>query len=557
MRMTSPALAFLVVACAWLPLDAQEPSVQERVDAVFAGLDSTRSPGCAISVVKGGDVVLARGYGMANLDHGVPIRSDTVFHVASVSKEFTAAAIALLALDGALSLDDTVQQHLPWVPEFEYPITIRNLVHHNSGLRDQWELLNMAGWRYSEDLITNDDVEYMIRLQRDLNFPPGDRYLYSNTGYTLMGMIVEAVSGQTLRDFTSERIFEPLGMTRTHFRDDFSEIVEGQAYGYDGDLADGGFGLSVTNFDTVGATSLLTTVEDMARWDRNFIDPVVGGPDFLDMIHQRGRLNSAEAQDYAFGLVHGTHRGLPTVGHGGADAGYRSRFVRFPEQGYSFVVLCNLAQAEPASLALQVAGIYLEDYLEPAAETVVAGADAVPLGEQEAARLEGAYWYEEEGAVVRVARGDDGLQLSLVGQQAGLLHLGDGRFYARDIDVMARFEPADGAVEQMTFWAVGDEQDIETAKRMEAPDESLAADDFTGTYASPELPVTYHVEHGDKGLMIRWLKVAPSVLSLVARDTMVDEQERTLRFRRDTEGKVVGFSMDAGRIRNFRFERLK
>ena len=344
-----PLIASTVGALwACFPLFAQQPepppSLEARVDGVFSRWDTTNSPGCAVSAVKDGEVVYAQGYGMANLDHDVPIRTDTVFHVASVSKEFTAASIALLVLEGQLSLDDPVQQHLPWVADFGHTITIRNLVHHTSGMRDQWSLLGMSGWRYAQDRITNDDVTYLIKQQRDLNFTPGERFLYSNTGYTLMALIVEQVSGQSLRAFTTERIFKPLGMARTHFRDDFSEIVKDQAFGYRWDNAKNAFHTSVTNFDTVGATSLLTTVGDMARWDGNFIDPVVGGHSFLDLMHQRGTLNSGEEQDYAFGLEHGTYRGLRTVGHSGGDAGYRAHFVRFPDQGYSFVTLCNLAQ---------------------------------------------------------------------------------------------------------------------------------------------------------------------------------------------------------------------
>ena len=231
MRLVATTITALL-ACTPLHSQETEPSVEVRVDEVFARWDTTNSPGCAVAVVKDGTIAYSHGYGMANLDHDVPIRTDTVFHVASVSKEFTAASFALLALEGALSLDDPIQQYLSWVPDFGQKITIRNLVHHNSGMRDQWSLLGMAGWRYSLDRITNADVEYLIKRQQDLNFAPGEQFLYSNTGYTLLGQIVEKVSGQSLREFTTERIFTPLGMTRTHFRDDFSEIVKDQAFGY-------------------------------------------------------------------------------------------------------------------------------------------------------------------------------------------------------------------------------------------------------------------------------------------------------------------------------------
>ena len=552
----------VIALCACLPLFAQEPepapSLEARVDVVFSRWNSTNSPGCAVSVVKDGTIVYAQGYGMANLDHDVPIRTDTVFHVASVSKEFAAAAIALLSLERKLSLDDPIQKHLPWVADFGHEITIRNLVHHNSGLRDQWSLLGMSGWRYSKDQITNDDVIYLIERQRDLNFVPGDRYLYSNTGYTLMGLIVKKVSGQTLREFTTERIFKPLGMTRTHFRDDFSAIVKDQAFGYRWDDDTKTFHTSVTNFDTVGATSLLTTVEDMARWDRNFIDPVVGGQAFLDLMHQRGILNDGEPQDYAFGLVHGTYRGLPTVGHGGSDAGYRSHFVRFPDQGYSFVTLCNLAQTNPGRLARDVADFYLEEYLESVTEETAAEMKPVALTDDAMARIEGTYLSENLAIVLRVQRDEEALRLSFGGRPFEMIHTGDGRFGIPEMGRAMRFEPATGAVERVRFWLVGEEDDAESALRLALSQIGEAAlQEFVGDYTSPELPVTYHIDLKEGQLTIHWLKRAPQPLTPVTADWLAGDDVGSLRFRRDTSGQIAGFTLDSGRVRNFRFERGK
>ncbi len=247
---------------------AGESALTSRVDAIFKDFDSASSPGCAVAAYQGERIVYKRAYGMANLDHDVRLTPASVFHVASVSKQFTAAAILLLAQEGKLSLDDEVRKHIPELPDFGHRITIRHLAHHTSGIRDQWSLLGLAGWRYSRDLITDDDVLELLARQKDLNFVPGERHLYSNSGYTLMAMIVSRVSGQSFREFTTERIFKPLGMLNTHFRDNFSEIVKNQAYGYAPER--GTFRLSVTNFDTAGATSLMTTVEDLARWHAQF-----------------------------------------------------------------------------------------------------------------------------------------------------------------------------------------------------------------------------------------------------------------------------------------------
>src|SRR5271170_5968799 len=311
------------------------------VDHIFEQWNKPTSPGCALSVIKDGHIIYKRGYGMADLDHDIPITPETVFHVASISKQFTAAAIILLVQEGKISPDDDVRKYITELPDFGVPITIRQLIHHTSGLRDQWSLLGLAGWRYSLDLITDEDVLDVISRQKELNFMPGAEYVYCNTGFTFLAQIVKRVSGESLREFTVKRIFQPLGMKSTHFRDDHAEIVKHIAYGYVDGEGGANYRLSVTNFDTVGATSLLTTVEDLAHWDENFYHPKVGGTAFLKQQLEDGKLNSGKLIHYAFGLSLGKYRGLPTVGHGGADAGYRADFLRFPEQHFAVACLCN------------------------------------------------------------------------------------------------------------------------------------------------------------------------------------------------------------------------
>src|SRR5690349_8472502 len=203
----------------------------QAIDALFAAEDTSTTPGCALGVVRDGGIVYARGYGLANLEYAIPITPRTIFHVASISKQFTAFAAILLAQEGALSLDDDIRRYLPELPDFGATITPRQLAHHTSGLRDQWELLHLAGWRW-DDVMTTEDILDLARRQRELNFAPGSEYAYCNTGYTLLGQIVARVSGMPFRAFCEQRIFQPLGMRSTHFHDDHTEIVPGRAYSY-------------------------------------------------------------------------------------------------------------------------------------------------------------------------------------------------------------------------------------------------------------------------------------------------------------------------------------
>jgi CubicO group peptidase (beta-lactamase class C family) len=307
--------------------------------------------------------VYSRGYGMANLETGSAITPASIFHVASISKQFAAFSVALLAEDGKLSLDDVIQKYLPEIPVYARPITIRHLIHHTSGLRDQWSLLGMADWR-DDDLITENDVLSIVSRQKEINFLPGDEYIYSNTGYTLLGTIVKRVSGKSLREFSDERIFQPLGMTSTHFHDDHTMVVPGRTSAYE-PRPGGGWAVSIPVFDTYGATSLFTTVADLLKWEQNFAEPKVGSRGLIEKAQQPTTLTSGRPLNYGYGLSIETYRGVRGVGHGGADAGYRSDVVRFPDSGLAVAVLCNASNSGPGGLARKVADILLEKQLAP------------------------------------------------------------------------------------------------------------------------------------------------------------------------------------------------
>ncbi|HJU42141.1 MAG TPA: serine hydrolase domain-containing protein [Vicinamibacterales bacterium] len=535
------AAAFLVLSLAQAP----PPDRAARVDEVFKEFAVAGSPGCTVAVYQDGKAVLSRAYGMANLDHDVRLTPSSVFHVASVSKQFTAAAILLLAQDGKLTLDDDIRKHLPELPDFGKTITIRHLIHHTSGIRDQWSLLGLAGWRYSRDLITDDDVLSLLSRQKELNFTPGERHLYSNSGYTLLAVIVNRVSGKSFREFTDERIFRPLGMTKTHFRDDFAEVVKNQAYGYTRQR--GTFKLSVTNFDTAGATSLLTTAEDLARWDANFQSPVVGGTALVAAMEQRGRLNDGREIDYASGIVHGTYRGLKTINHGGSDAGYRSALLRYPNQRFGVSTLCNLAQANPTQLAQRVAEVYLEDQMQPVTASALDAAPEVPLPAAELSALAGLYWNAREASARRVVFEDGQLKAQSGAQQTTRLKsIGNRRFVFEGAPTLIVFDsgrvtigPEAGPTE--TFERV--EPFAPTPAQLEA---------FAGVYRSDEIEATFRTIIKDGRLRLERLKSAPSELEPLVADTF-SGQPGVIRFTRDASGAVTGFVLEAGRVRGVKF----
>lgn len=366
LRVISPVLALCFAIAT--PLVSQQPLTNAEVaeiDRVFTRFGND-SPGAALAVVRDGEIVYEAGYGLANLEYGVPITPASTFHVASVSKQFAAMSVVLLALEGRVDLDASIREYVPEVPDFGPTITVRHLLNHTSGIRDQWSLLSMAGWR-GQDTKTQDDVLWLISRQRDLNFEPGSEYLYSNSGFTLMAILVERVTGQPMKEFARERIFEPLGMDDTHFHDDIGHIVPGRTYAYSprGD----GFRINIPDFANYGATSLFTNVRDLTKWANNLSQMTVGGAAGIAMLQERGVLNSGETINYALGIQHGSYRGLRTVGHSGSDAGYRAEFRTYPDHGTAIIVLSNVSNGNPGGLARAVANVVLADDLEPAPES--------------------------------------------------------------------------------------------------------------------------------------------------------------------------------------------
>jgi CubicO group peptidase (beta-lactamase class C family) len=353
------AVPSLAAAQAPPPPSGGDASPDARVDAIFAEWDRPDSPGAAVAVVRDGRVVFARGYGMANLEHGVPISRETVFDIASVSKQFAGMAIAMLAREGRVELDAEVQRYLPDVPYFGAPITVRHLLHHTSGLRDWPEAMLASGVRY-EDVISFADIGRMVRRQRELDFAPGAEFLYSNTGYNLLAEIVEAVTGEAFAAWTGRNLFEPLGMRNTHFPDDHRRLVRNRAASYapgpGGELRNVPNGLTA-----LGSSSLHTTIDDLALWVANLADGAVGGPEVLAMMRQRGVLSDGSPTDYGFGLTLGRYRGVPFERHGGAWAGFRTMLIHFPEQRLGVIVLGNLASFRAQDRALEVAEIFLGD----------------------------------------------------------------------------------------------------------------------------------------------------------------------------------------------------
>lgn len=536
-----------------------DTQITTRVDAVFARFDKADSPGCALGVIKDGQIIYKRGYGMSNLEYGIPISPSSIFHIASISKEFTAMAVLMLAQQGKLSLDDDVRKYVSEVPDFGHRITIRNLIHHTSGLRDQWSLLELAGWR-EDDVITEGDILDLVSRQKALNFNPGDEHLYSNTGYTLLAVIVKRVSGQSLREFADANIFKPLGMSRTHFHDDHSMLVKDRTSAYQPRPA-GGLKVSIPVFDTYGATSLFTTVEDMAKWDQNFVDKKVGGEKVIEQMLVPGVLNSGKKLTYAFGLSLGEYKGLKTVGHGGSDAGYRADFIRFPDERFSVVCFCNVSTANPSMLTRRVADIYLADKLkqEPprrAATALPVIPDAEKPTEQELASKAGVYTEPKSETTLRIEM-KDGKLTALLGGGFQLVPVAKERFQVLGAPATVSFEGiTNGHPQRMLVLNDGEKEALvfEYVEVTASPSPAQLVE-FAGAYYSDELDTRYTVIVKDGKLAVRRRKFEDVALVPKSADEFTMSDVGGIRFLRDAQKRVTGFEINAGRVRHLLFSR--
>ena len=558
MSTTHPARGFsrafcFAVAVAVLPLalmaqTVKPAGVESKVDAVFAKWTSS-TPGCAVGVATGGRPVLAKGYGMADLEHDVRISPDSLFEAGSVSKQFTAAAVMLLAREGKLSLDDQVRKYIPELPDYPPPpgittpgygeaspkpqsgeggrvaLTIRHMLNHTSGLRDWGSVAGIAGWPRTTRVHTQAHVLDIVSRQHAVNFTPGTRWSYSNTGFNLAAIIVARVSGWTFPEFTRTRLFMPLGMTHTSWRDDYTRIEKGRAIAYREN--DDGFHTDMPFENVYGNGGLLTTAGDLLKWNEHYDSPLAADAAMIAEQQQPGHFNDGRPHGYGLGLFVGTYKGLHEVSHSGSTAGYSAFLTRFPDQRLSVAVLCNAASAQATQYAHAVADAYLGDRAKVAPP-------APTLTPAQIAAAAGLYRSTLTGLALTVSREKDTLR--------GRTWAFDARGGAIATDEYGTTE----TYERVTPWSPAP-QDLEA---------------FAGTYVSDdaETVITAVVEAGT--LRLKRRPDATITLTPIYANAFGSTQRfsvaqlGTVIFKRDGSGRGSEFSVVQDRVWNMPFTRL-
>lgn len=535
-------------ATAQQPVTKDGPAPAGRTDSIFARYAGTAGPGCAVGVSRAGQPVLARAYGMADLEHDVANTPATIFEAGSVSKQFTAAAVVLLALEGKLSLDDDVRKHIPELPDYGIPITIRHLLNHTSGLRDWGSVAAIGGWPRGTRTYNHAHVLDIARRQTALNYPPGTHYSYTNTGYNLQAILVERVSGVPFAEFSRTRLFQPLGLTDTQWRDDFARVVKGRAVAYQ--PAPGGAWRMDMPFENVhGNGGLLTTVDDLLRWTEELESGATLGARWKEEMHRQARLTNGRQIEYASGLFVTSYRGLPEVSHSGATAGYRAFLARYPEQRVAVAVLCNAANANATALARQTVDGFLPP--RPAATAAANGSgQPVALDSARLAVRAGAYRDTRTGGVVRLTV--QGGQLRGPGG-APLAALSGTRFQAGP-SVRLEFAAAPAGA-RAPFDLVSTDGDTVRHEPVGAWTPSAAQlAEYAGTYRSDEAEATFTVAVVSGGLALRDA-IGNRIPLAPAYEDAFSAGGGMFRFTRDGAGRVTQLVAVSDRVWALPFRR--
>lgn len=524
--------------------------METSVDEIFQEYDDIEKPGAAVAVVQNGEIVFKKGYGSAHLEYDIPVTTETIFHVASVSKQFTVFALLLLAEEGKLTLDDPIQKYIPEVPDFGEEITLRHLATHTSGMRDQWDLLNLAGWRW-DDVITKEHVLKIVAKQKDLNFSPGEQYTYCNTGFTLLAEVVARISGKSFAEFTQERMFTPLKMVNSQFYDDHTKIVRNRSYSYY--PSENGYQKSVLSYANVGATSLFTTVEDLSLWAMNFKELKVGSAEIVDQMNTLAVLNNGETFGGAYGQFVGPYKGLQQIQHGGADAGYRSYLARFPDQDFAVSVVSNSGASNTAALALQVADLYLKDAFVEEPEEGGAEPQTITLSEEDLQAYEGHYWDAKDLYSRKIELTEGSLQYDRGnGNTTALAPISKNEFMMQNIpgEVKVSFVSENGQDRMI----VSEGENILGALDEYSPidETSVAMEPYLGSYTSEELSTTYTLVEKEGQLVATHPRVSDIPLRFLKMDVF-DAGGNTIEMTRDEANTITGLKVSTGRVKGLAF----
>ncbi|WP_378177906.1 serine hydrolase domain-containing protein [Aquimarina sp. SS2-1] len=525
----------------------------QAIDSIFYKWDNDNTPGCAMGIIKNGELIYAKGYGIANMEYKIPNSTSSVFRIGSTSKQFTAACVVLLAEQGKLKFENTLKNYFPDFPEYANKITVRHLLNHTSGIRDYLQLAYLKGLEDDDFYTDNDIMEWLVN-QTDLNFAPGKEYLYSNSGYWLLGQIVKEVAGTNMAEFAQKEIFEPLEMHDTHFHNDHTRIVKNRASGYI-PSDNNSYKISMTTLDMIGDGGIFTTINDIKKWDDAFYDSNVLSKEFWKMMTKQGVLNNGETIDYASGLMIGEYKGLKTIRHGGAFVGFRAELLRFPEQKLSIAIFANRGDANPSLMANQVADIILEHQLKNEVDKKEEREIKTTSSKEFSLKqIAGAYEIQP-GVTLKLSIQTDSLRVLQTWNQSSynIVRIKGSTFQIPGEEGIS-FTFSDLNEDQtQTLSILQGGRKTKASRKKQVDLSQIKLTDYVGKYYSKELDVTYIFELNDEALKLKIDNKKMNECTVEDIDKFVLKQG-VVKFQR-TNDVVSGFELDSGRVKNLKFEK--
>ncbi len=529
---------------------------QKRVDQLLSDYDNDFTPGAVVGVIEGGKVTYAKGFGMANLAYDIPYTTDMPSNIGSVSKQFTAMGILLLEKEGKLSLDDDIRKHLPELPEFEQTIRVKNLLNHTNGLREIYNMLPMRGWN-GEDAILREEAIKIVQRQPELQALPGEEFNYNNTAFILLTHIVERLTDQSFPEWMEENVFDPLGMQSTYIRRDPGHIIPNATQGYISD--ENGFREAGDLYAAYGAGGIYTTIDDFAKWLKNFQSGELGGAEIIEKLTTPGILNNGDTMSYALGLGISEYRGLKRYSHTGGDIAHRTNLIYFPEIDKGVVTNSNNGSYS-LGVANEIIDAFFEKHLEPEeAETAKEEIEkeSLTLTAEQLQAFEGKFKSDAIGLMVELKLEEEQLRMEIAGDSPmPLTAVSENTFEGEGGNISITFHSEENEVKGATLTADGADYEFNKLAGFDPSEEELQA--YVGKYYSRELETVYTISIKEGQLVAQIYGLEDIELSPAEEDSFTGSEffVSEMTFKRNPQGRVSGFEVGNGRTKGVAFERM-
>jgi len=533
-------------------------AIERKIDSLFERWNNTNSPGCAVGIVRNDSLIFSKGYGLSNLEYNLPITPETIFYMASLSKQFTGYCIVLLARQGKINLDEDIHVYLPWVSDFGKKITVRNLLNHTSGIRDDIGLAAISGLG-DDGMFTQDLAINILKRQHSLNFDPGEQYSYSNSNFVLLAEIIKAVSGKGLQVFADSAIFKPLSMSNSRFLEDYTQLIKNKAASYDR-LDSSRYANDVQRVYTVGPGGLFTNITDMAKWVSNFYNPKAGDSIDINQLTQKGRLNNKREISYALGIAVDNYRGKKMFVHDGSASGYRTFICICLDLKMGFLVFSNVRDFDPSAKGFEMADFFINTDKSEDVETVQKMDSSKTLLKDTITikKFIGNY-ISDDGIQADFRLSNGKLYEDVFGQSFLLLQQKTDTFcFYNDPQEKFLFK-INAFGEPFVFFIDHDETHLFKTYVVDTTQSDKELKAYSGTYECPELDCSYHIALKDHHLFLTSNKYNDTGLSLVGTDHLFNDYwwMNHLVVIRNNKKQITGFEVNSGRIMHLKFNKIK